>query len=1387
MDLPPLPPPKPELDSASRLRPKTVERDNRSSIIPMSPGISSAVNFMRMGEEQRERAEALELEKVEMDKEEMEMEMEREREMEKEKEKQREREKQREEEKQSLVKKQEEAKEQLATRKTEGEKVVEKAEEAEKKDAVDKGDMKDSWRKSDSTISHVTIRPGAGSSRPSRPVSMAESLQSNHTIVPVNKRLSALITDSDFGMPEEDDSDQSIEEGGEEYRHNPIPDDDVINILSITESLKSSPTASLKSRTNRRSMSLNISSHSAFFKPDLPPTPSSPSAAEVRNLSYSFSEGMHSPPSISPSLSRETPTLSRTTTTATGFISPSSSGPQPTGHNIRGRLAAWTAVGHSSSASSAQRPPAPPPLSASRQERSLPALPPHQRHPQVSPHQHPLPQQFEYPHPHQTLSPLPQLPGSASPSFRQTAISMTSGFAPAAGLAKRAVEKMGRAWGGISSSSSNSNHGHSYSGYSSSSSAGTGTAPSSYSSSGHHHHHHPSSSHGHGHGSQEGAGFAFGSSGNELALGRTYSNQSSSGGHHTHQVEKKGKMRRTPHAPSASSSIMTGSSVSISDSEVFAEPSGPVLGKRLRGPLRAKTGVVFGRDLRNVVRETGVGVGKPKAWGGRWRNWDEDPEVYAAGDGGEQEGDGGKRSSIRREQLKALEERRLPALVVRCAQHLLIWGIQEEGLFRVSGRPSHVSKLRAEFDTGADFDMTECAPGDLDPHAVASVFRAFLRELPEPLLTHALIPYFEVAMNQEFVSNSNTPKSPPASRTHSRGPGLPSSPKNGGMPLPAIRKPPSLSTLAMPSFTSMRPPSRSLLNAFQSLILKLPEENRDLLRTVTELIKATAQNSKATKMPLSNLLLVFCPSLNMNPPLLRVLCEAEGIWEQAPVMVIQREEADVIDIKPEAAEESEEEFLDAREGTEEDEEESLQSESVGRTSEDLPSSVEYESSSEGGKGVPSRVKLLGPRKPVSTMGLDADDSSLLSQPVSPASDLVRNGSLRDDGSSCMSDRETSLKNYVDSHSTSPPLLTSAESDTTSTTNSSAHSSFAHLPIPPVESDSFAKKAQEPGRPVPLIAELPMELSPTTPRRPLISNPMPVTGAIQFPTSSTGITSSHAPPAAAENRRSIPVLSLPNFSPPMFHSFPSDGSRSPDSPSASSILGKRLKKPSLQLLFAKKSSASSLRNVSSPEVLDAKPIISGPYLQNPRSASDSSVSTPRSAVTAPQSSTCALPPKLDTPIESSSLKMELGVDDLDFPTESDPDEPDAQERPPRTSISPRPPALPSASMSTTSLSSTTPPGRGQTPIADRFNRPPSPSAKSVLSITSLSRESEISSVLSHLRPYPARTRAATSTSSIASSNHLGLLEDDGEEPEDWTASVLMAADVDGNWIASSSAL
>ena len=96
--------------------------------------------------------------------------------------------------------------------------------------------------------------------------------------------------------------------------------------------------------------------------------------------------------------------------------------------------------------------------------------------------------------------------------------------------------------------------------------------------------------------------------------------------------------------------------------------------------------------------------------------------------------------------------------------------------------------------------------------------------------------------------------------------------------LPQVRKAPSLSTFNVPTL-NLRAPSKSLVKAFASLISRLPQENRDLTRTVAELIRGTAMRSKETKMPLSNLMLVFCPSLAMSPPLLRVLCEAENIWD----------------------------------------------------------------------------------------------------------------------------------------------------------------------------------------------------------------------------------------------------------------------------------------------------------------------------------------------------------------------------------------------------------------------------------------------------------------------------------------------------------------------------
>ncbi|KAJ3748681.1 RhoGAP-domain-containing protein [Lentinula detonsa] len=1163
--IPPTPPPKPlsmqtakPIPSSTPTLPAKLQSnkaENRGSIIPMSPGISSAVTFMRLGEQEREAAQA-------------------------------------------------------------------KANEAVKevsKDNSDKTDVqKDTWRKSDSTISHHTIRPGAGAgSRSSRPVSMAESLQSNHTVVPVHKRLSALITDAEFGPPEEED-DSSFVSASEEIT--PLPQ----------SANNSSP--NIKSR---RSMSLNFGQATKYAI-----SPTSTSAGALDDTRPRSSRESH--PRMTPSLSNETPTLTRAA--ASGIIAPSSLGVQSTGNNIRGRLAAWTATNNATSQTH------------------------HHHHPSYA--SRPVP-----PSSYHRNTPSPQ------PHQRSTAISITGSLAPAANLARRAAEKLGR-WGFSSNSS----------GYSSSSSS-TG-----YSS--------------------------------DHALGRTTSNNSSA-----QMSSGRGKQRRTPDAPSGAWSV---SSSGTLDSDAFIVPAGPSLGTQLRSPLRKSAGgaavaggIVFGRPLAIVVKETSVS-----------RSPSHDSSSSFDGSELKMETPG----SITSKQARALETRQLPALVVRCAQHLLLWGVGEEGLFRVNGRPSHVSKLRHEFDTGADYNLQECSPGELDPHAVASIFKAFLRELPEPILTHALLPYFEAALAHEQATNEQQRQqstSPRAMATQ-RGPSLPSGPKNG---LQGLRKPPSLSTLAMPNLSGIRPPSRSLLNVLRSLVKQLPIENRDLILTVADLMRATAKESQQTKMPLNNLLLVFCPSLNMNPPLLKVLCEAEDIWEvddPDPVLDIKREDV-ILDISPssevaEAGHQARSATIEQT-STREDDESLLAS---AYTVSSFPTSsrvtdgherpnLERRPTSE--ERIRSK-KPHGPRRalhvpqvvpvdaPSNTSSLVSNEGlhHLVSTDISSDST-----SLRDDGSSYISNTDTRsefLSSPFEQGVSSPPLSSSVESLRTPS-SSSAEPSMTHLPL----EKSYLGKINPSSE-----AEV-AEDDFVHPQRFLDNH---LNGHIKFPS-----TSDDSPVTPVSLRMSAPSLSLPLASPNSL----SSANSAPASPK-----GRRIKKPSLQLLFSKRS-ASSLKSLA-----DGKPFISPPMATSlaPSVSSDSSVSTPSSAVTA-QSVTFTLPPMLDANVVSSPLRLGLGFDSQLSP------ELQAQ-------------TLPKSNEEQHVVEPVLTPV-GETPIANRYCTPSS----STLSLPLLSQDT---TAPSHLRPYPtSRSKPMSKTTLLSSSSdHLRLLGDQ-EDQEDWTQSVLLAADAGGNWSSS----
>lgn len=77
----------------------------------------------------------------------------------------------------------------------------------------------------------------------------------------------------------------------------------------------------------------------------------------------------------------------------------------------------------------------------------------------------------------------------------------------------------------------------------------------------------------------------------------------------------------------------------------------------------------------------------------------------------------------------------IPRLVTRSVESLEKWGILEEGLYRIPGRSSHTIKLRALWDMpNADLNMAAIGPADLDVHAVCSVLKMYLRELPNSLI-----------------------------------------------------------------------------------------------------------------------------------------------------------------------------------------------------------------------------------------------------------------------------------------------------------------------------------------------------------------------------------------------------------------------------------------------------------------------------------------------------------------------------------------------------------------------------------------------------------------------------------------------------------------------------
>eukprot|EP00045_Choanoeca_perplexa_P006041 m.50572 g.50572 ORF g.50572 m.50572 type:complete len:546 (-) comp13435_c0_seq1:58-1695(-) len=82
----------------------------------------------------------------------------------------------------------------------------------------------------------------------------------------------------------------------------------------------------------------------------------------------------------------------------------------------------------------------------------------------------------------------------------------------------------------------------------------------------------------------------------------------------------------------------------------------------------------------------------------------------------------------------------VPSIVRRCVSYITEHGLEQEGLYRLSGRKSQIEHLKQLFDEQHDVDLEAELPngGSDDVNVAASLLKLYFRELPTPILTEQL-------------------------------------------------------------------------------------------------------------------------------------------------------------------------------------------------------------------------------------------------------------------------------------------------------------------------------------------------------------------------------------------------------------------------------------------------------------------------------------------------------------------------------------------------------------------------------------------------------------------------------------------------------------------------
>uniref|UniRef100_A0A8C7YPW0 ABR activator of RhoGEF and GTPase n=1 Tax=Oryzias sinensis TaxID=183150 RepID=A0A8C7YPW0_9TELE len=149
------------------------------------------------------------------------------------------------------------------------------------------------------------------------------------------------------------------------------------------------------------------------------------------------------------------------------------------------------------------------------------------------------------------------------------------------------------------------------------------------------------------------------------------------------------------------------------------------------------------------------------------------------------------------------ERSKVPYIVRQCIEEVEKRGIDEVGIYRISGVATDIQALKLAFDTNTKDILMMLS--DMDINAIAGTLKLYFRELPEPLLTDRLYPAF-----MEGIALSD----------------------------PAAKE-----------------------NCMMHLLRSLPEPNIMTFLTLLDHLKRVAEKEPVNKMSLHNLATVFGPTL----------------------------------------------------------------------------------------------------------------------------------------------------------------------------------------------------------------------------------------------------------------------------------------------------------------------------------------------------------------------------------------------------------------------------------------------------------------------------------------------------------------------------------------------